>query len=112
MIKYYVVQTKCRDGEREYSDIFCMKGENIDQVNDDYLKQVILYFNYNAIYQWEDDPDTYTDETHERACWVANVEEICEIEHEIVESHVGSFIYSKDIDQQFRELTQQKKESA
>ncbi len=36
MIKYYVVQTKCRDGEREYSDIFCMKGENIDQVNDDY----------------------------------------------------------------------------
>ena len=50
MEKFYVVQTKCLDGEKEYGDIFCIKGDNIDQVNDDYLNRAILYFNYNAKY--------------------------------------------------------------
>ena len=36
MEKFYVVQTKCLDGEKEYGDIFCIKGDNIDQVNDDW----------------------------------------------------------------------------
>tara|TARA_R100001377_G_C3090702_1_gene75738 strand:+ start:54 stop:404 length:351 start_codon:yes stop_codon:yes gene_type:complete len=108
MEKFYVVQTKCLDGEKEYGDIFCIKGDNIDQVNDDYLNRAILYFNYNAKYQWDkDDPCTYTDD-HTRACWVYNVEEICEIEHEILEKHVGSFIYSEEIRKQFKELIQQK----
>tara|TARA_R100001480_G_scaffold142505_1_gene140041 strand:+ start:338 stop:697 length:360 start_codon:yes stop_codon:yes gene_type:complete len=85
--QYLLVKTECRDGEHEYTDVFCVIDDC--DLDDDDLERAVLDWNYGGV-EWEEAFNTWTD-TGLRALSLYSASEITKKEHDVMEEYIYSF---------------------
>jgi hypothetical protein len=85
--QYLLVKTECRDGEHEYTDVFCVIDDC--DLDDDDLERAVLEWNYHGV-EWDDCFNAWTD-TGLRALSLYSASEITKKEHDVMEEYIYSF---------------------
>ena len=92
---YYVIQTWCRDGDHEYSDIFLITNIPKD-TDEDLIDKAILTWNYGDC-ECDNFENVYSDGGW-RLLSIRQIDEISQTEHDALKARISTFPFSSILD--------------